>query len=72
MGGIIATLDHERRNNVRSYHNIETRLVNGKRIGYAASTGQATRIYGDSARGYVVAGKYCRTLAEVSAHLTAI
>lgn len=54
---------------MRTFHNIETWPVNGKRIGYAASTGQATRIYGDSRQGYTVAGKYCRTLAEVSAFL---
>lgn len=28
-----------------------------------------TRIYGDSRHGYTVAGKYCRTLADVSAFL---
>ena len=53
----------------RSYHNIESRMLAGKRIGYAKSTGHATRIYGDARHGYTVAGKYCRTLAEVSAHL---
>src|SRR5690606_35298151 len=57
---------------MRSFPNIETRLLNGKRIGYAASTGQATRIYGDYRNGYRVAGKYCRTLAEVSAHLSTL
>lgn len=54
---------------MRAFFNIETRPVFGRRIGYAASTGQATRIYGDSRHGYTVAGKHCRTLAEVSAHL---
>ncbi len=57
---------------MRSFPNIETRLMNGKRIGYAASTGQATRIYGDYRHGYNVAGKYCRTLADVSAYLAAL
>lgn len=57
---------------MRNYHNIETRLLNGKRIGYAESTGQATRIYGDARHGYTVAGKYCRTLADVSAYLQTI
>lgn len=55
-----------------AFLNIETRLMNGKRIGYAGSTGQATRIYGDSRNGYRVAGKHCRTLADVSAYLFAI
>ena len=54
---------------MRAFHNIETRPVFGRRIGYAASTGAATRIYGDSRQGYIVAGKSCRTLADVSAHL---
>lgn len=57
---------------MRAFFNIETRPVLGRRIGYAASTGQSIRIYGDSRRGYTVAGKYCRTLAEVSAHLSTL
>lgn len=57
---------------MRSFPNIETRPLNGKRIGYAASTGQATRIHGDYRNGYSVAGKHCRTLAEVSAYLTTL
>lgn len=57
---------------MRAYHNIETRPFNGRRIGYAKSTGEPTRIYGDSRHGYTVAGKYCRTLAEVSAYLETI
>lgn len=54
---------------MRSYHNIETQLFNGRRIGYLASTGTATRIYGDAKHGYSVNGKHFRTLAEVSAYL---
>lgn len=56
----------------RAYLNIEYRLLNGKRIGYAASTGQAHRIYGDHRNGYNVRGQCCRTLAEVSAYLLTI
>ena len=60
---------------MRAFHNIETRRSCFSRhdlpyrIGYAKSTGQAWRIYGDSRHGYTVAGKHCRTLAEVSAFL---
>lgn len=55
---------------MRSYPNIETTTKPfGRRIGYAASTGAVVRIYGDSRHGYNVAGKHCRTLADVSAYL---
>lgn len=58
-----------------SYHNIEARKLakhHNYRIGYAKSTGQAVRIFGDARHGYTANGKYCRTLAEVSAYLETI
>lgn len=52
-------------------HNIESTRWHGNayRIGYAKSNGAAVRIYGGAKHGYKVDGKYCRTLADVSAHL---
>lgn len=54
---------------MKAFHNIETRPVLGRRIGYEKSSGDAVRIYGESRHGYLVRGKRCRTLAEVSAYL---
>lgn len=56
---------------MKSYYNIETRLISGKRVGYAKS-GHAIRIYGDSSHGYTANGKYCRNLAEVSEYLSTL
>lgn len=53
---------------MKNYYNIETRPLAGKRIGYAKSTGQAIRIYGESGR-YCVAGWCVSTLADVSKKL---
>lgn len=53
---------------MKSFYNIESCLLNGKRIGYAKSTGEAIRIYGESGR-YCVAGRCVATLAEVSKRL---
>jgi hypothetical protein len=56
-------------------HNIEARYSPFSppnlryRVGYARSTGQAWRIYGNSRCGYTVDCRHFRTLAEVSAHL---
>lgn len=56
-------------------HNIESKRSpfsnpnRPHRVGYAKSTGQAWRIYGDARRGYTVDCQHFRTLAEVSAHL---
>jgi hypothetical protein len=57
---------------MNAYHNIETRKHNGYRVGYAKSTGQTLRIYGDSRTGWRVNCHWCRTLADVSAYLSSL
>lgn len=54
------------------YHNIESTRWNGYRVGYAASNGNAVRIYGDSRTGYRVDGRVYDTLRAVSAYLASI
>lgn len=51
-------------------HNIER--INGRWVGYAASSGEAMRIYGDSKHGYCVNGKCVRTLRAASKYLETI